>query len=176
MTYISITISHELFINLPYRLIMMQFFIAAVAAGFMFNVANTMAQTPQPTNAILAHTSDTPSGPPPGASGKRAFKRGGPAEVAPVSIGNVTYSVIHFGRAEGLDQNGGYLLANDKKTGEKLWTLKVYDTKINPELERDVQDVFITELKKHGQDLDVSDEKGNRYRVDVKKRSVKPLK
>jgi hypothetical protein len=155
---------------------MMQLLITAVLAGLMLNMANTMAQTPQAANAILAQTLDTANGPPPGASGKRAFKRGGPAEVAPVTIDNVTYSVIHFGRAEGLDQNGGYLLAKDKKTGEKLWTLKVYNTKVNPELERDVQDVFITELKKHGQDLDVSDEKGNRYRVDVKKRSVKPLK
>lgn len=144
---------------------MTQLLMTAALAGLMLNMANTMAQTP-----------DTPNGPPPDASGKITFKRGGPEEVAPVTIDKVTYSVIHFGRADGLDQNGGYLLAKDKKTGEKLWTLKVYNTKINSELERDVQDVFITELKKNGQNLNVSDEKGNRYRVNVEMRSVEPLK
>jgi hypothetical protein len=152
---------------------MMQLLIVAVAAGLIFSVTSTAAQSP--IGVILAQASE-PAGPPPGASGKRAFKRGGPAEIAPVSIGNVTYSVIHFGRAEGLDQNGGYLAAHDKKTGEKLWTLKIYDTKIDPALERDVQDVFITELRKQGQFLEVTDEKGRHYRVDVKKRSVQPHK
>lgn len=152
---------------------MMQLLIVAVAAGLIFSVTSTAAQSP--IGVILAQASEL-AGPPPGASGKRAFKRGGPAEIAPVSIGNVTYSVIHFGRAEGLDQNGGYLAAHDKKTGEKLWALKIYDTKIDPALERDVQDVFITELRKQGQFLEVTDEKGRHYRVDVKKRSVQPHK
>lgn len=159
---------------------MIQVLIAAVAAGLIFSITSSVANTITPAwhsaNVMLAQASEPPSGPPPGASGKRAFKRGGPADVAPVSIGNVTYSVIHFGRAEGLDQNGGYLLAHDKKSGAKLWTLKVYDTKIDPALERDVQDVFITELRKHGQYLEVTDEKGRHYRVDVKKRSVQPHK
>ncbi|MEN9865504.1 MAG: hypothetical protein RL748_1094 [Pseudomonadota bacterium] len=109
--------------------------------------------------------------PPPQA--KRAMKRAGPADIAPVSIGAVQYSVIHFGRAEGLDQNGGYIAAHNKKSGEKLWTLKVYETKIDPELERDVQDVFITSMKKQGKHLLIIDEKGNHYLVDVKARTVK---
>ena len=166
---------------------MMQLLIAAVAAGLIFSVTSSIASNfkststsaQYPLGVILAQASESAgplAGPPPGASGKRAFKRGGPAEIAPVSIGNVTYSVIHFGRAEGLDQNGGYLAAHDKKTGEKLWALKIYDTKIDPALERDVQDVFITELRKQGQFLEVTDEKGRHYRVDVKKRSVQPHK
>ncbi len=109
------------------------------------------------------------TGLPPGARGKRA----GPAEVAPVVIGNIRYGVLHFGKAEGLDQNGGYIVAQDKHSGERLWTLKVYDNHLDPQLEGDVQDVFITSLKRHGQALDVVDEKGRHYRVDVRKRSVK---
>lgn len=109
------------------------------------------------------------TGLPPGVHGKRA----GPAEVAPVIIGPVSYGVLHFGKAEGLDQNGGYIEAQDRKTGARLWTLKVYDNHLDPALEGDVQDVFITSLKRHGHTLDVVDEKGRHYRVDVRKRSVR---
>jgi hypothetical protein len=104
---------------------------------------------------------------------KRAMKVAGPADVAPVTIGPVEYRVIHFGRAEGLDQNGGYIAAHDKKSGEKLWTLKIYSTAIDPQLERDVQDVFITGMRKRGKQLAITDQEGRRYWVDVAKRSVK---
>ncbi len=104
---------------------------------------------------------------------KRAMKRAGPANIAPVSMGRIQYRVIHFGRSEGLDQNGGYIAAHDKKSGEKLWTLKVYTTPVDPQLERDVQDVFITAMRKQGKQLAIDDEQGHHYLVDVAKRSVK---
>ena len=103
---------------------------------------------------------------------KRAMKRAGPADIAPVRIGKLEYRVIHFGRAEGLDQNGGYIAAHDKKSGEKLWTLKVYSPPVDPQLERDVQDVFITSMRKQGKHLLIIDEQGHHYLVDVVKRSV----
>lgn len=103
---------------------------------------------------------------------KRAMKRAGPADIAPITMGQIQYRVIHFGRAEGLDQNGGYIAAHDKKSGEKLWTLKVYTTPVDPQLERDVQDVFITRMRKQGKHLAIDDEQGHHYLVDVAKRSV----
>jgi hypothetical protein len=107
---------------------------------------------------------------PPGVHAKRVA----PPDVPPVVMGQVSYGVIHFGKAEGLDQNGGYIAASDKQSGARLWTLKVYETRIDPNLEGDVQDVFITKLKKHGgHELDVTDEKGRHYRVNLKERSVK---
>lgn len=139
--------------------------ISPIPAGQSGALAAAAPVAEHPSSLQLAQN----TGLPPGVRGKRA----GPAEVAPVVIGHVSYGVLHFGKAEGLDQNGGYIEAKDKTSGARLWTLKVYDNHVDPALEGDVQDVFITSLKRHGHALDVVDEKGRRYRVDVRKRSVK---
>ena len=99
-----------------------------------------------------------------------------PDAVAPLTIGGVRYEAIHWGRRRGLDQDGGYIAAIDADSGRELWTLKVYSTAIDPAMERDVQDVFITALGKtlFGGKLKVTDELGRRYLVDPKTRSVGP--
>ena len=141
---------------------------AQAATGGADSSATVNGQVPAPGapgQLMLAQ-----GGLPPGVHGKRA----GPAEVAPVVMDHLRFGVIHFGKEEGLDQNGGYIVATDLKTGEKLWTLKVYANTTNPDLEADVQEVFISKLKKTGHLLQVTDEKGRRYLVDPKTRSVQP--
>jgi outer membrane protein assembly factor BamB len=103
-------------------------------------------------------------------------KRAAPPKIAPVTIDDVEFATIPFGKARGLGQNGGYVAARDPATGKELWTLKVYDVNYDPKLEGDVQDVFITGLAKSGSghELIVTDERGRRYVVDPKTRSVRP--
>ena len=95
-----------------------------------------------------------------------------PADVEPAIIGDTRFEAIHFGRDRDLDQDGGYIGAYDVKTGEELWTLKVYTTKYNSKMERDVQDVFILQLEPEGDRLLVIDEHHKRYVVDVANRTV----
>jgi hypothetical protein len=63
-------------------------------------------------------------------------------------------------------------VASDAKTGRELWRLAIFETKIRPDLEEDVQWVFIIRLWFKGNDLVVRDEKSRCYRVDVATRAV----
>jgi hypothetical protein len=149
---------------------MMQFLLVALIPCLIWALAQTGAGFERGTlrhgQPLLSRAAD-------GAPPRSACKRVAPPELAPVVIDSVSYSVLHFGLAEGLEQNGGYLVANDRHTGKRLWLLKVYENKIDPNLERDVQDVFITSLKKSGKLLEVIDEKGRHYSVDPKTRQVR---
>ena len=104
-------------------------------------------------------------------------KREGPDEVEPVRIGRVRYEAVHWGRDLGVEQNGGFIAAYDEPSGERLWILKVYDIHYDPQRERDVQDVFITNLAPNGTDgkLRVEDEEGREYLVEPRSRTVTAL-
>jgi hypothetical protein len=103
-----------------------------------------------------------------------APKRVGPPEVPPVRVGNLSIEAIHWGKERGLGQNGGYIAARDAKTNEEQWILKIYNIDYDELLEEDVQDVFIESMKKNqkGDALDITDERGRRYLVDVAGQSV----
>ena len=98
-------------------------------------------------------------------------KRGAPKDVTPVIFQGVRYSAPH-GLAKGTNQNGGYIEATDVKTGNVLWQLLVYQIKYDPKLETDVQDVFITSLKLVDGNLEVLNESGDKFIVDLAKRKV----
>jgi hypothetical protein len=102
-------------------------------------------------------------------------KRVPPAKIEPVTIGNLRFEAIHWGKARGLGQNGGYIAAIDPASGKEAWTLKVYDVAYEPGLEGDVQDVFIKSMSKtlFGQKLTITDERGRGYVVDPAARTVK---
>jgi len=105
--------------------------------------------------------------------GAPAAKRVGPLEVSPVVQGSTRFEVIHWGRDRGLGQNGGYIAALDDATGRELWTLRIYEVPYDPELEEDVQDVFIEKMTAIGTDtLEIVDEKGRRYLVVPRARQV----
>ena len=91
-------------------------------------------------------------------------KRAAPADVPPVTIGNVRYETPHF--TNPCDQNGGCVVAYDNTTNGVLWSVKVYCTHYDTSLETDVQDVFITSLAIENGRILVTDEKGRHFTID----------
>ena len=59
------------------------------------------------------------------------------------------------------------MIASDAKTGKELWRLMIYETNIKPDLEEDVQWVFITRLWFKGTSLLVRDERSRCYLVNL---------
>ena len=107
--------------------------------------------------------------------GAPSGKRVGPPDVGPVTIGKLRFEAIHWGRERGFGQNGGYIAAYDAAGGAELWTLKVYDVTYDPDMEEDVQDIFIETMTKSasGDGLEITDERGRGYVVDPRTRSVR---
>ena len=66
----------------------------------------------------------------------------------------------------------------DAKSGVKLWGLLVYKTEYDPDLEKDIQDVFITSLSINflGTKLTVTDELGRQYEINISDKSVTKTK
>lgn len=99
-----------------------------------------------------------------------------PAAVPPVSIDGIRYEVIHWGRQRGLDQDGGYIAAIDIASQKELWTLKLYEVRYQPQMETDVQDVFITGMRRNllgfGSKLEITDELDRCHVVDPRTRTV----
>ncbi|MBU0687551.1 MAG: PQQ-like beta-propeller repeat protein [Candidatus Margulisbacteria bacterium] len=86
-------------------------------------------------------------------------KRMAPQEVEPVIHNGVKYSAPH--------EKMGYVVARDQSTGKKLWERKVYSVVIDPNLETDVQQVFITDLNFEDGKLMAVNEEGNQYEIDI---------
>lgn len=105
----------------------------------------------------------------------KSAKREGPDPVASVTIDRVRFEALHWGKELGVAQNGGYVAAFDTTTGQRLWTLKVYDIVYDPDRERDVQDVFITGLSEFNGKLKVANEDERQFVVDPKTRSITEL-
>lgn len=105
-----------------------------------------------------------------------AAKRVVPAAVTPVTIGKVRYEAVHATRVRGLPQAGGYVAAIDRRTGAELWLQRIYETKYDPLLEEDVQDVFIRSLRRGpgGKTLEIVDERGRCYQLTLASRAVWP--
>jgi hypothetical protein len=103
-------------------------------------------------------------------------KRSGPDPVEPVRVGGIRYEAMPWGKARGLNQNGGHVAAIDDRTGDELWLLKVYDVTYDGDMEADKQDVFVTSLAidPAGRHLTVENEAGDRFSVDLESRKVTP--
>jgi hypothetical protein len=103
-------------------------------------------------------------------AGEASAKRAGPKPVVPVVHDGVKYLAPN--------QNGreGRIEARSEKTGEKLWDVVVYTVKIDPNLEEDVQWVFIRGLSVRHNTLIVTNEKNERYFLDLKSRKVEKVK
>ncbi len=105
-------------------------------------------------------------------SGVSYSKRRGPKSVQPVIYKDIKYVAIHWGKSRGLRQNGGYIEAFKVRTGKRLWILRVYKIKYKSDLEKDVQDVFITSMKIKNGTLVVMNEKDEVYSVNLRTRKV----
>jgi len=97
-------------------------------------------------------------------------KRLGPAPIEPVSRNNVVYSVPAF--VSGETQNGGYIEARNKASGELIWRLKVYKTEYARNLERDIQDVFIISIRLEAESIVVVDDKDRVFEVNMNTRNI----
>ncbi len=97
---------------------------------------------------------------------KSSADRLGPPDVPPVYHDGVVYS-------QDEDGSGGMLIASDEDSGKPLWTLQVYDVKIDKALEADAQWVFFAAmtLDPDGR-LRIVNEAGQTFLVDVKIRKV----
>jgi len=97
-------------------------------------------------------------------------RRVAPKPVAPLVYDGVRYEAPHFNNP--CQQNGGCIVAFDNATGAQLWYARVYCTVYEPNLESDVQDVFITSMAADAGQLEITNEKGLRVVVDLGTRQV----
>jgi hypothetical protein len=102
-----------------------------------------------------------------------AAKRRGPPEVDPVQIGALEIRALHWGRRQGLPQNGGYIEAWRASADQPEWRLRVYQINYDDRMEEDVQDVFIEHMALTPTGLlQVRDEDGREYLVNPTTRDV----
>ena len=93
-------------------------------------------------------------------------KRSAPAKIEPVVYQGVRYI------APNDDGRRAYIEAWDVQTNKKLWDLTIFVNRIDPNLEEDVQWVFIKALRFQDGTLIVTPEGGKTYRVDLKTKAV----
>ena len=99
-------------------------------------------------------------------------KRLAPEDVKPVVHKGVRYEVRHWEITRGKAQTGGFVEAWDVATNRKLWERNIYGITYNPDLEKDVQDVFITSLTLVGDKLVAVNERGEKFHIDISTRKV----
>ena len=95
-------------------------------------------------------------------------KRRAPAKVVPVTVGKIEY------RAP--TSQMGCVEAWDTESKKMIWRRQIYVVKYQVELERDVQDVFITILGLKDKNLVVNNERKSKYELDLDTLQVKVLK
>ena len=100
-------------------------------------------------------------------------------EPAPVFLkaGAMTYEAVHWGKAMGLGQNGGFLLARVAADRSVLWLHRIYAVDYRGDKEADKQDVFITSLalEPDGQALRIGDDRRRTHRFDLVSFQVRQL-
>ena len=100
-------------------------------------------------------------------------RRGAPAEVLPVTVGNIEYSAPH---RNGTHRKMGLLEARDLKSGKLIWSRQIYAVKYDPDMEGDVQDVFIKSINVEGNSLIITNERNSKYQLDLNSLEVKVIK
>ncbi|HET6887521.1 MAG TPA: hypothetical protein VFH87_06310 [Candidatus Udaeobacter sp.] len=93
-------------------------------------------------------------------------KRIAPAAVEPVIHEGVRYFVPND------DGRRAYIEAWDVRTNKKLWDLTVFTNRIDPELEEDIQWVFISQLSFRDGTLIVTSERGRTYQIDLRTKAI----
>src|SRR5215469_12284180 len=95
-------------------------------------------------------------------------KRTPPKPVAPVTGDGVTYTTAGDGFEE-------FVVATQTDSGKELWKTKIFTVQVKPELEKDVQAIYITKLKLAGPTLYVRDESSRCFQLDVKTQGVRSV-
>jgi hypothetical protein len=91
-------------------------------------------------------------------------KRAAPAMVAPVVENGVRYEAPHDAM--------GFVVAIEVATNKELWRVRIYEVRVDPNLERDVQDVFITSLVAKDGSLLIANERGEKFALDIQTRNI----
>jgi hypothetical protein len=100
-------------------------------------------------------------------------KRGVPAEVLPVTVGNIEYSAPHRNKTH---KQMGFIEARELKSGKLIWSRQIYIVKYDPDLVGDVQDVFIKSITAQGNNLIITNERNSKYQLDLHSLEVIILK
>ena len=100
---------------------------------------------------------------------KLLAKRAAPKPVKPVRAGNIEY------RASTDNWSGDSVEAWNVKHKKLLWRRQIFVIRFDPNLERDIQDTFITKMKLDGEKLLTTNERGSKYALDLKTLNVKVL-
>ena len=99
--------------------------------------------------------------------------RENPIPVPPVEQNGITY------KAPTYDPKTGYTVgiveAYDTKTNRRIWSKQIYVVKLNPEMESDAQEVYITGLSLSDNKLLISTERGFEYELDLTTLEVKSI-
>lgn len=95
-------------------------------------------------------------------------KRSAPEKVAPVADGVLDYHAPH--------SQMGFVEAWNVKNKQLIWRRQIYVVKYDADLERDVQDVFITSIQRTDKGLTVKNERGSEYELDLDTLTVKVVK
>ncbi|WP_295456202.1 hypothetical protein [uncultured Thiodictyon sp.] len=98
-----------------------------------------------------------------------------PPELDPIVVDGVVYKELRQGNKLGYEQKGGFLVATDKKTGNILWHVRVYEVHFDAAKESDVQEVFFTQMKllPGGTEILVENELEKRFVVNLESHSVR---
>jgi hypothetical protein len=91
--------------------------------------------------------------------------------IAPVKVDPVVYEGVRY-LAPNDDGRRGYIEAWNVGTNKKLWELTLFTNRIDPNLEEDVQWVFIKALNIQDGKLMVTSERGKTYQVDVNTKAI----
>jgi hypothetical protein len=85
--------------------------------------------------------------------------RRAPPEVPPLTVNGVQYSLSGGWLADG-SQASICVRAVDLKSGKPLWETKLYEIKLNPVIESDVQDICVNSMRAIDGRLNISNEAG----------------
>src|SRR5262245_44347438 len=91
--------------------------------------------------------------------------------IAPMKVEPVIYRGVRY-VAPNDDGRRGYIEAWNVGTNKKLWELTIFTNRIDPNLEEDVQSMFIKTLNIRDGKLVVTSERGTTYQVDVNTKEI----
>ncbi len=109
-----------------------------------------------------------------GEQDRQGWERAEVPEPPTLSHNGRIYQAIHWGRARGLAQNGGYIAVIEQASGKELALVQIYALLYNPEIEADIQDIFIHKLTLAGTDILIENELGERFALNMRNLAVTP--
>jgi hypothetical protein len=93
-------------------------------------------------------------------------KRLPPPDLSPLTVNGVRYSV-QGGHIDELPQTAVILVAVDLNTKRHRWETTLYEIKLNPRLETDIQDVFVESMRLVDGRLELVNEAGDTIKIDA---------